>query len=113
MRLYCEFTLTKKPEKVEPCLESNCSTGTEEHNDDGEVENDQEELSLLTVAMEVGPGFILQPEVEVRREGKSTRSPCGEGLLLVAELDVDQHKSEEGEEKHQVAQLDEVENQGA
>ena len=32
--------------------------------------------------------------------------PCGEGLLLVAELDVDQHKSEEGEEKQQVAQLD-------
>ena len=31
--------------------------------------------------------------------------PCGEGLLLVAELDVDRHKSEEGEEKHQVAQL--------
>ena len=32
--------------------------------------------------------------------------PCGEGLLLVAELDVDRNKSDEGEEKHQVAQLD-------
>ena len=42
---------------------------------------------------------------EDHRVGKLGR-PCGEGLLLVAELDVDRHKSGEGEEKHQVAQLD-------
>ena len=41
---------------------------------------------------------------EDHRVGKLGR-PCGEGLLLVAELDVDRHKSEEGEEKHQIAQL--------
>ena len=42
---------------MEPYLESNCSTRTEEHNDDGEVEEDQEELSLFTVTLEVGPGL--------------------------------------------------------
>ena len=40
-------------------MESNCSTRTEEHNDDGEVEEDQEELSLFTVTLEMGPGLNL------------------------------------------------------
>ena len=38
-------------------MKSNCSTRAEEHDDDGEVENDQEELRFLTVTLEVGPGL--------------------------------------------------------
>ena len=40
-------------------MESNCSTCTEEHDGDGKVEEDQEELSLFTVTLEMGPGLNL------------------------------------------------------
>ena len=51
------FHIHRRPEKVKPCLESNCSTCTEEHDDNGEVEENQEELRLFAVTLEVGPGL--------------------------------------------------------
>ena len=57
---------------------------------------------------------MINTEVQVlmRLYGQKTGRPCSKGLLLVAELDVDRHKGEEGEEKYQVAQLGDDEDGG-
>ena len=43
------------PEKVKPDLKSKGGKGAEEHDANCKVEDDQEELCLLTVALEVSP----------------------------------------------------------
>ena len=51
-------TLTHLPEKVKPDLKTNGGKGTEEHDCNGEVEDDQEELCLLPIALEVSPARV-------------------------------------------------------
>ena len=56
-------TLTHLPEKVKPDLKTNGGKGTEEHDGNGEVEDDQEELRLLPVALEVSPARVSKKDV--------------------------------------------------
>ena len=56
-------TVTHVPEKVKPDLKSNGGKGTEEHDGNGEVKDDQEELCLLPVALEVSPAGVSKKDV--------------------------------------------------
>ena len=49
---------TNQPEKVKPKLKGKRSHGSQEHDGDAKVEDDQEELGLLAVALEVSSGRL-------------------------------------------------------
>ena len=114
---------TNQPEKVKPKLKGKRGHGSQEHDGDAKVEDDQEELGLLAVALEVSsgrlaikstplmidwvPGLIFKAEVQIWRKTERTGTSCCESFFLVAKLDVDKDEGEDGKEEHHVSHLSE------
>ena len=63
------------PKKVKPDLESKGGEGAKEHDGNCKVEDDQEELCLLSVTLEVSPG---------RQQAKSVQHAIAQ--LIVAQF---------------------------